>query len=148
MPKRATLKSITKNKTAILIAIVAVLGLFVLSSTPTQPANLGEIKLTGNQIQPVAYKIHTTTSALIPFKTAMVYDMRDGSWSSIVVSQNSVKISSQSLTDPQYKLYPTVQQLQEFETILTKVNSGKQTILDKIKLTIIWMQMKKTKGDI
>lgn len=146
MTKHTTLKSIAKNKTTILIVALAVLGLFVLSSTPTQPSDLGEVKLTGNQIQPVAYKVHATTSTLIPFKTAMVYDMRDGTWSSIVVSQNSVKISSQSLTNPQYKLYPTVQQLQEFETILTKVNMGTQTVFDKIKLTIIWMQMKKTKG--
>ncbi len=139
-----TLKSLTKNKTTLIIVALVVLSLFVFSSTPTPTSSNDVVKLTGNQIQPVSYKIQPVTSTLIPFKTAMVYDLRDGSWSSIVVSQNSIKVSSQSLTNPQYKLYPTVQQLQDFETIISKVNSGTHTMFDKIKLTVIWMQMKKT----
>ncbi len=143
---KPTLKSITKSPKALIIIALVVLGLFVLSSTTSTPANLGAVKLTGNQVQPIDYKIQSTTASLIPFKTAMAFDPRDSPWSRIVASQNSIKISSQTLNHPQYTLYPTSQQLQEFESIISKVNSGQQTIFDKIKLTILWMQIKKTRG--
>lgn len=144
---KPTLKSITKSPKALIIIALVVLSLFVLSSTPSSPANLGAVKLTGKQVQPIDYKIQSTTASLIPFQRAMVLDPRDNTWSSIVVSQNSVKISSQTLNSPQYTLYPTTQQLQEFESIISKVNSGQQTIFDKIKLTILWIQIKKTGGN-
>ncbi len=146
MPK-PTLKSITKSPKALIIIALVVLSLFVLSSTPSSPANLGAVKLTGKQVQPIDYKIQSTTASLIPFKTAMVLDIRDGSWSSIVVSQNSIKISTQTLNNPQYKLYPTVQQLQEFEAIITRVNSGVRSPIDKLKLMVLWMQIKKVKNN-
>lgn len=143
---KPTLKSLTKSPKALIIIALVVIGLLALSSTPSPTANLGAVKLTGNQVQPINYKIQTTTASLIPFKTAMVFDPRDSSWSSIVVSKNSIKISSQTLNSPEYLLYPSTQQLQEFELVVSNVNTGKQTIFDKIKLTMLWIQIKKTRG--
>lgn len=143
---KPTLKSIIKSPKALIIIALVVLSLFVLSSTPSPTANLGAVKLTGNQVQPIDYKIQPSTATLIPFKTVMVLDPIDSTWSSIVVSKNSVKISSQTLNNPQYKLYPTVKQLQEFEEIVSNVNSGTVSPIDKIRLTILWMQIRKTGG--
>lgn len=145
---KLTIKTITKSPVALVFIGAAVIGLFIFFLPhATVPCNdiIGcTVKLTGNQVQPISYTIQPSTSSLIPFKTAMVYDPRDGIWSSIVVSKDSVKISSQTLSNPQYTLYPTAQQLRDFESIINRVNSGTQSPIDKFSLMIIWMQIKKT----
>lgn len=129
---------------SIIIALV-IAGAFIFYSPQSCSLDC-TIKLTSNQIQPVSYIIQPTTSSLIPFKTATVLDPRDKTWSSIVVSSTSIEISSTPIASPKYKLYPTIQQLQEFESIISRVNSGSQTYFDKLKFIILWEQIKKVKS--
>ncbi len=150
---KLTIKTITKSPIALILIGIAVMGLYTFFSPSAEIPMCGDatgcaVKLTGNQIQPLSYSIQPTTASLIPFKTAMVYDSRDNTWSSIVVNQNSIKVSSQTLANPQYTLYPTAQQLRDFEMTISRVNSGKQTTMDRFSLMMMWFQMKKNKyGD-
>lgn len=144
MPK-PTLKSITKSPKALIIIALVVLGLFVMSSTPSPTADLGAVKLTGSQVQPVDYKISESVSNLIPFKTAMVLDARTNEWISFVISKNSIKISSQTLTTPNYKLYPTPQQIIELENIINDINNNGVNLKNQIQISVLWIQIKKQK---
>lgn len=142
---KPTLKSLTKSPTALIIIALVILSIFVLSSTPSTPANLGDVKLTGNQVQPISYKISDSVSDLIPFKTVMILDPRTNEWISLVISRDNIKISSQTLTLPDYKLYPSIQQIQELENIINDINKNGVNLKNKIQTSMLWIQIKKIK---
>ncbi len=139
-------KRIKKYLIPLAIISLAIVGLLIFYPSPLLCSSDCPIKLSSNQIQPVSYIIQPSTSSLIPFKTASVLDPRDNTISYILVTKTSIDVSLKPLPNPQYKLYPTTQQLQEFEAIISRVNAGSQTYADKIKLTILWFQIKKVKS--
>ena len=83
----------------------------------------------------------------LPFQSAMVYDGGTAKWDAITVGANSATISdSVVLPAPQYWLYPSQNQIGQFEqAVMNSIQQGTVSAGDKITLTSMWVTMNKRK---
>lgn len=110
-------------------------------TTGEQPHYLGELQGT--------YMIDQRYLSIFPFTIIAVLDPNDNNWYTISIEGNKVTILNHlTVEPPQYYLYPTILQLQSFESILAHIKRNGLTILDKLQLIELWYDVKKIEVEI
>jgi hypothetical protein len=96
-------------------------------------------KITGNMTQ--VYR--SSSLNLVPFRSANMYVQSEKKWYGIVINADSMTISDEALSYPEYLLYPSDKQTTELLKIAGKVNKGGLGWGDKVALMKLWLDMKK-----
>ncbi len=101
----------------------------------------GNVSVTAN----MTMNYYSSSLSIVPFNRAMIYNSVEHKWYAAIITKDMATITDEStLTNPQYYVYPTVEQTIQFTNLMRKINTeGGLGWYDRAQLFSLWFSMNK-----
>lgn len=95
----------------------------------------------------LSIKSVSAIKSLIPYRRVMYYDPQEQEWHGAVLDDSGNFSITTPIENPEVTLYPTEGQITSFKEIITDVNINGFTTTNQLKLTQLYLAIKKVTGE-